>query len=122
MKINPDIVPTDLEEALKSLKEGLTPEDVKDIKKDDFAAAAVHFTVGMMLRNEWSLWDKESILVQWFKKTYNIDHADDISGLILDCLTQDIREKPRQDKELAKQFIEHWKKMKRGLTSGEKSV
>ena len=112
MKLNPDMVPVNLEEALKTLKEGLTPDDNKEIKKDDFDAAKVHFTVGMMLRNEWSLWDKDSIMVRWFKENYGIEHADDISGLILDCLVQDIRGKPRRDKELAKKYIDHWKKLK----------
>jgi hypothetical protein len=109
MKINPDMVPINLEEAVKTLKEGLTPADFEEIKKDDFDAAKVHFTVGMMLRNEWSLWDKDSIMVRWFKENYGIEHADDVSGLILDCLVRDVQGLPRRDKELAKRYINHWK-------------
>lgn len=110
MKINPDYVPYNLDDAVKTLKEGLTPDDIKEIKKETFDAAKVHFTVGMMLRNEWSLWEKDTILVKWFKKNYGIDHADDLSGLIIDCLVQDVQGKPRRDKELAKRYIDHWKK------------
>ena len=111
MKLNPDMVPINLDEALKTLKEGLTPEDITEIKNPIFDAPRVHFTVGMMLRNEWSLWDKDSILVRWFKENYGIDFADDLSGLILDCLVRDIQGLPRRDKELAKRYIQHWKDM-----------
>lgn len=109
MKINPDYVPFDLEDAIKTLKEGLTPDDLKEIKKETFDAAKVHFTVGMMLRNEWSLWEKDTILVKWFKKNFGIEHADDLSGLILDCLVRDIQGLPRREKELAQRYIDHWK-------------
>lgn len=111
MKLNPDVVPINLEEALKILKEGLTEADIIEIKKPEFDGARVHFTVGMMLRNEWSLWDKDSILVRWFKENYGIDFADDVSGLILDCLARDIQGLKRRDKELAKRYIQHWKDM-----------
>ena len=105
------MVPINLEEALKTLKEGLTTEDLTEIKDPIFNAARVHFTVGMMLRNEWSLWDKDSILVRWFKENYGIDFTDDVSGLILDCLVRDIQGLPRRDKELAKRYIQHRKDM-----------
>lgn len=109
MKINPDKVPINLEDAVATLKEGLTADDIKEIKKDTFDAAKVHFTVGMMLRNEWSLWEKDTILVRWFKDNFGIDHADDLSGLILDCLVRDVQGLPRREKELAKRYINHWK-------------
>lgn len=110
MNLNQDKVPINLEEAVTILKEGLTAEDTAEIKKPKFNAAQVHFSVGRMLRNEWTLWDKETILVKWFERNYGLTHADDVSGLILDCLVRDIRGEPRQDKELANKFIEHWKK------------
>jgi|FAXJ01.1.fsa_nt_gi hypothetical protein len=112
MKLNPDIVPINLEEAIKIIKDGLIEDDLVEIKSAIFDAARVHFTVGMMIRNEWSLWDKNSILVRWFKENYGIDYADDISGLILDCLTRDIQGLPRRDRKLARQYIQHWKDMK----------
>jgi hypothetical protein len=112
MKLNPDLVPINLEEAIKTIKEGLTQDDLIEIKNPMFDAARAHFTVGMMLRNEWSLWDKDSILVRWFKENYGIDFADDVSGLILDCLVRDIQGLPRRDKELAKRYFQHWKDMK----------
>lgn len=112
MKLNPDTVPINLDEALKILKEGLTPEDLVEIKRPHFVPSQVHMTVGTMLRNEWSLWDKDTILMRWFKENFGIDHADDVSGLILDAFCRDIRGEPRRDKEVAQRYIEHWKGIK----------
>lgn len=110
MTLNEDKVPINLEDALTLLKEGLSKEDIKFIKEPKFEPAQLHFSVGMALRNAWSLWEKDTILVQWFKQKYGIEHADDISGLILDCLHKDIVGQPRRDEALAKKYIAHWKK------------
>lgn len=110
MTLNQDKVPINLEDALTTLKEGLSKEDIAEMKQPKFSPSQLHFGFGMMLRNEWSLWQTDTILVQWFKKTYGIEHADDISGLILDCLHRDIMGMPRRDVQLAQSFIEHWKK------------
>lgn len=111
MKLNPDLVPINLEEAVKTIKEGLTADDLIEIKNPMFDGARVHHTVGMMLRNGWSLWDTDSVLVKWFKENYSIDHADDVSGLILDCLVRDVQGLPRRDKALAKRYVQHQQDM-----------
>jgi len=110
MILNQDKVPINLEDAIKTLKEGLEPADIETMKQKTYSPSQGHFSIGMALRNEWSLWEKDTILVQWFKKEYGLDHADDISGLILDCLYRDVLGEPRQDKALAKRFLDHWKK------------
>jgi hypothetical protein len=110
MKLNEDKVPITLDEAILFLRESFSKTDIKEIKRPGFDGQGLHFTLGMYLRNNWSLWEKDTKLVQWFKKTYNIDHADDISGIILDSCFRDIRKEPRKDKELAKRYIEHWKR------------
>lgn len=112
MKLNPDKVPTTLDEALTIIKEGLEPQDVEDIKDKKSTSTQCHFSIGMFLRNEWSLWQQDTILVKWFKENYGIDHADDISGIILECLWNDIRGEPRKDKILSERFIEYWNKLK----------
>ena len=108
MNLNQDRVPINLEEALTLLKEALTPQEKEEVK--NMLSTQLHFSLGMHLRNEWSLWDDKSILVTWFKQTYGVDHADDVSGIIMECLINDLTGKPRRDKILAKQFIDHWKK------------
>lgn len=110
MILNQDKVPSTLDDAVATLREGLDEADVAELHKATFDPAQLHFSLGMLVRNEWSLWDKETILVQWFKKTYDIEHPDDISGMILDCLHRDVIGKPRRAAELAKRYINHWKK------------
>lgn len=110
MTIPYDIVPSTLDEAVKLLKDSLTPEDIDEIRRPNSVSAQCHFTGGMIIRNEWSLWDINSILVRWFQGRYGVTHADDISGIILECLWNDVRGEPRRDKILAEQFKKHWNK------------
>jgi hypothetical protein len=110
MTLNQDKVPIDLEEALGLLSAAFTDEELEKIKKQK--SVELHHTYGGVLRNEWSLWDTDSILVTWFRRTYKVDHADDISAIILECMINDLNDEPRNDKVLAKKFIEHWKKQK----------
>ena len=108
MNLNQDKVPINLEEALTLLKEAMT-----DVEKDalkGMKSSDLHFSLGTYLRNEWSLWQSGDILPLWFLTTYGVKHADDISGIILECLVNDVEGKPRRDKEVAKQFLAHWKK------------
>lgn len=112
MIINQDKVPIDLDDAVTTLKEGLSTEDIAEFKKKSFEPALLHSSIGRILRNDWSLWEKETILVKWFFQKYGIDHADDISGIVLDCLYRDVIGEPRQAEALAKKFITHWKKQK----------
>jgi hypothetical protein len=119
MNLNQDRVPIDLEECLKLLKEALSVDEIAEIKKPTFSPEKVHFSVGMFLRNEWSLWDAETILVKWFERTYGVTHPDDISGIVLECLKNDIKGEPRRDKELAAEFIEHWKNQQKKIDKPE---
>ena len=108
MNLNEDVVPVTLDEALTLLKEALSPEETAELKK--MLSSQLHFSLGMHLRNAWSLWDKDSKMGLWFLQTYGVNHADDISGIILECLINDLCGEPRKDKELAKRFIQHWQK------------
>lgn len=108
MTLNQDKVPINLEEALEILKEGLTKKEMTEFKKLD--ARKLHLDVGGTLRNYWSLWETENIISVWFKNTYDVDHADDVSGIILECLINDLKKEPRNDVALAKKMVEHRKK------------
>jgi hypothetical protein len=71
----------------------------------------VHHSYGRMLRNDLGLWNEDTAIVKWFKKEYNLDHADDISSLIIiallfkdnDELADFVMEKE------AERFREHWR-------------
>jgi len=111
MKFNEDIVPINLEECLSIIKSSLTPEDIAEIQRSTSNPCQVHFNFGMYLRNSWSIWEKNTPLRNWFKNEYDIEHPDDISGIIMDCLWQDIRNKPRKDKQLTESYKNYWKKI-----------
>ena len=108
MNFSEDVVPANLDEAVKLLKESLTEEDIQEIRRPMSVSTQSHFSGGMAIRNAWSLWDTETRLVKWFKQTYGVEHADDISGIILECLWNDVRGEPRRDKILAEGFIRYW--------------
>lgn len=113
MNLNEDIVPTNLEEAVQLLKDSFDEKELKVVKS--LTPTKLHMSVGQFIRNQWSLWDVDNRLPQWFLKEYGVSHADDISGIILECLVADLNNRPRQDKTLAKEFIEHWEKHKRKI-------
>jgi hypothetical protein len=112
MNLLEDVVPSNLDEAIKFLKESLTEEDLREINRPMSVSTQYHFSDGMSIRNAWSLWDEETHLVKWFKQNYGVEHADDISGIILECLWNDVRGEPRRDKILVQQFIDHWKNLR----------
>lgn len=62
------------------------PNSVAEIKKckneGEFFGLA-HFSLGMSLRNHLKLWEENSHLYNFFKNTYDLTHADDMSGIIL---------------------------------------
>ena len=117
MNLNQDIVPSNLEEAIQILIKSMSKKELDLIKNMNITE--LHFNIGRTIRNEWSLWDESSVLVKWFYKKYGVSHADDVSSLILECLIADLNNKPRQDKELAERFIEHWETHKRKLNKKE---
>jgi len=83
MKINQDSVPSTLNEAINSIVDTLDQKDKDFIKQNE--PSSVHFTIGMYLRNNWDLWEKDSPLVLDVKQRFGLwGHGDDVSGLILE--------------------------------------
>jgi hypothetical protein len=113
---NQDKVPMNLDEAVAMLKAKIPSDFVEFVKRTN--SSAVHFGLGMQIRNDWSLWDIENPLVKWFEKEYNITHADDISGIILDCLWQDIKGLPRRDRIQAENTNKYWEALKKAEEEG----
>lgn len=77
-----------------------------------------HFDIGMAIRNEWGLWDKNSSIVQEAISKYKIAHGDDLSGLIFAWTFAKIREEDEEDFDPIKQcevYHKHWAKI--GSTS-----
>jgi hypothetical protein len=80
------MVPATLDEAVDFLLSRMSEDDKVAYRG---GAPIPHFTLGMTIRNEWSLWD-ESPLSKWFKDN-GIHHADDMSGTIFDALRARLR-------------------------------
>jgi hypothetical protein len=80
--------PTTLEEACKEIRDQLGPEDLEYLKvawvtEDvEVVATRFHHTLGRHIRNEFGLWH-ESPLAVFLRKTYGVDHPDDMSHLII---------------------------------------
>ena len=74
----------------------------------------------MFIRNNWSLWDRETPLSLDFQKRFGLfGHGDDISGLLMHCLWRQVRGEAWNDQEKATEFAEHWKKYKTDPKTGE---
>lgn len=106
MHFNQDFVPANLEQAIQELYETLEPDDWADIHKTDWVD--YHQGFGLFIRNAWSLWDKETHLVQWFIKTYGLSHADDLCSLVLQGLWCKVRGTKHNIDEQVAGYKEHW--------------
>ncbi len=108
MKLDIDKVPNSLQSAIDTIVDALDEDDRRYVAAND--EYSVHMTIGMGLRNCWSLWDKETHLVQWFISEFKIAHADDISGLILTGVWCKVRSVTFDPYAIAKGFHEHWRR------------
>lgn len=101
-----DTVPTNLEEAVGLILESLTEADKEQIiaTKPELA----HFSLGMFLRNGWSLWEEDTPIKRWFADNFGLSHADDISGIILHCVWSKVHGKEDEADKLAERFKRHW--------------
>jgi hypothetical protein len=74
--------PQTLDEAITHVVEGLAPADRTFIQ--NHSASEVHFTAGMVMRNDFGLWEQDTPFKADIKKRFNLfGHGDDCSGLIL---------------------------------------
>lgn len=105
--INLDKVPKNLNEAVDLLN-GLEESDKNFLKAN--GSVSVHFGLGMWLRNNWSLWEKETPIVLWFNK-YGIYHADDISSIILEAFVAKLRDEQYDMQPTIDKFRKHWENM-----------
>jgi hypothetical protein len=103
-----DNIPKNLDEAIAYLEARLTNEDREKLKTADMAQ--FHFTTGMNMRNSWGLWSG-SPLKQWFN-SIGIEHADDMSGIIMKAFRRKILGYPYDLQEDVKHYQEFWKRSK----------
>lgn len=108
MRIDQDSVPSTIEEAVNRIVANVTEEECEAIRQS--STAEHHFSVGMSLRNHWSLWDNDSPLKRDAAAKYGIAHADDISGLMLEWARARICGIEFDPILHCEQYHEHWAK------------
>jgi hypothetical protein len=109
MEIDQDRIPSNLDEALDMLEASLTPEDIKVIKETppEELTSRIHFFGGMAMRNDWSLWDKDTPFTKWFQ-SIGISHADDMSGIINTSLFRRVRGEEIRVADQVKYSQDYW--------------
>jgi len=93
----------------------LHEEDKKEVNHHDLSnydglITMLHFSYGRYLRNELLLWKEDTPIVRWFRCVYGLDHADDISGLVIIGVifrNSDI-DRARAIERSVKEYKEHW--------------
>ncbi len=108
-----DYVPADLDDAIRVLKQNLTPDQREAIKASPILC---HRSIGMGIRNSWGLW-RDSSLARWFLEK-GVQHPDSMSGIILDAfaahaagLPFDLDQAVQQAIDGAKRIREMYEKM-----------
>ena len=103
-----DKVPLSASEALQMFLEALTDEEKKALKEiEEDHIALFHHTWGQEIRNDWSMWEKDTPLVNSFK-VMGISHPDDMSGIILRSAHRKLNNKPIKLSEQVKKYQEYW--------------
>lgn len=105
-----DKVPSSASEALQMFTKALTDEEkiaLKEVEEDQIAL--FHHTWGQDIRNEWSMWEKDTPLVNSFR-TMGITHPDDMSGIILRSAHRQLNKKPIKLQEQVKLYQDYWMK------------
>ena len=108
MQIDMDSVPATVAVAVDQLFHSLEEDDIKFIESNP--VEAVHHTVGMSVRNAWSLWEPDSPLKRDAVEKYGIAHADDISGLIFAWLYAKVRREDFAPAIHAQRYHRHWER------------
>lgn len=116
-----DSVPSNFLAAANAVILALNEEELELVRSGAIPASAAHHTVGQMIRNAWSLWNTQTPLVRFFRETYKVQHADDVSSIIIEGAFAKIKGERFNPHERARACAKHWEDM--GLNSfGEETT
>lgn len=119
--------PKDLEGCFAYLNEHLKDKAMFKDTLEDNIHGMTHFSMGMWMRNNWHLWwspelasrfvdkgypQEKPALVKYFNEVLNIDHADDMSGIIIQSYHRHLNGKELNLEAQVKRYHNHWKKVK----------
>lgn len=98
-------VPENLYYAVQKLKDELDKETLGYIKQNGYLG--LHHGLGTAIRNKWGLW-QNSVLAEWFKNALGIEHADDMSGIILESLYRELNDRDWEPEKQAQKYKDYW--------------
>lgn len=113
--------PVTIDGAIDRVWSTLTPEEINFIKTEGLGRT--HRTVGMAMRNEWGMWEKNSPLITDMRGRFCLfGHADDCSGLIMEGVTALVegRDMQKAVNTMALQYFQHWRKQGINPVTGKK--
>lgn len=99
--------PKTIDEAVALIVAALDAQERAIVKSSE--TVEWHHSVGRKMRNEWHLWS-DGPLVENARELYGVDHADDVSGLILHGLFATIKGERVDYQRVAARYIAHWAK------------
>jgi len=102
-------IPNNLEECFPDLEKVLNEDDLKEFTaKPESDVIKWHHSLGRWIRNNWTLW-KGGKLANYFK-AMEINHPDDMSGIILTSFWRYRNSKPIELEAQVKSYKDYWKK------------
>lgn len=108
--------PTTVKATVDQIVQNLSPHERAFILEQE-SPVGIHFTAGMSLRNDLSLWSKNSPIRRDAVDNYGISHADDISGLIFKWVWALIRNEKFDHQAIVEGYEKHWQNV--GMTAIE---
>lgn len=106
-------IPIDLNDCFRQLDKSFddsTRNRIKIMTESEFSSA-VHFGMGMWVRNNWGLW-RGSVLADYFRGM-GISHPDDMSGIIFDSYHRYLTGKEIRIEEQVAYYKSYWEEAKR---------
>ncbi len=106
--------PWTLDEAVDRMAASMTENEKRQYVRENPECPGTrwHFTSGMHIRNEWSLWGEESELARWFT-AHGIHHGDDRSACLFKALYCRLRGEPFDIAAEAAYYKAFWAKMEK---------
>lgn len=101
--------PTTLNQCFEFLDVMLGNEDklfIEQSSENEFIGR-VHHTLGRKIRNEWGLWNSNSLLYKYFRGM-GIKHPDDMSGIILASYYRHKHNIAIDLNKQIKKYLEYW--------------
>ena len=94
---------------MQAIIAGMCEHDRDVIHQSKVGLADMHHTVGRYIRNSWSLWERETALVQHYIARFGLAHADDLSGLMLEQALCEVRGQAFDIEAKVRHYLEHWR-------------